>query len=72
VLLGSGTSSGGSLEITGLGLTGIPAVGDQNYPVGGKIWLVPSGDFSGTTVGSTGTLTWDPTEFLFEMHLINP
>ena len=71
VLLGSGMSSGGSLEITGLGLTGIPAVDDQNYPVGGKIWLVPSGRFSGDIVGGTGTLTWAPSEFLFEMHLIN-
>jgi len=71
VLLGKGTASGGSLEITGLGLTGIPASDDKNYPVGGKIWLVPSGRFSGDTVGGTGTLTWAPSEFLFEMHLIN-
>ena len=71
ILLGKGTSSGGSLTITGLSLTGIPASDDLNYPIGGKIWLVPSGRFTGETVGGTGTLTWAPSEFLFEMHLIN-
>ena len=72
VLLGTGSSDGsGGITISAT-LGTIPASDDLNYPIGGKIWLVPSTNFDGTTVGGTGTLSWaNPSEYLFEMHLIN-
>jgi predicted ribosomally synthesized peptide with SipW-like signal peptide len=64
-LLGSGTSdSSNAITITGT-LPSIPQVGDKNYPVGGKIWLVLDTDYDGTKM-----VAWNPTEYLFEMHLI--
>ena len=40
-------------------------------PLGAKIWLVPAGDFSTTTVGSAGTMTaWNTVNILFETNLI--
>jgi predicted ribosomally synthesized peptide with SipW-like signal peptide len=70
VLLGTGTSNvAGAITIDAT-LGTIPTSDDLNFPIGGKIWLVPSDKFSGTTVGGKGTLTWAPSEFLFEMHLI--
>jgi len=43
----------------------IPVSTDKNYPVGGKIWLVLSSDYDGTKMTA-----WNPTNYLFEMHLI--
>lgn len=65
VLLGTGT--GTDLTITGT-LPTIPQAGDKNYPVGGKIWLVLSEDYDAT---ANKMIDWAPTEYLFEMHLIN-
>ncbi len=49
----------------------IPVPADYNYPVGGKIWLVLSSDYSTTTPGTAGSMTgWHPSDYLFEMHLI--
>ena len=44
----------------------IPYATDANYPVGGKIWLVPSSDYSGGQM-----IAWNPTNYLFETGLVN-
>jgi len=66
VLLTSGT---GTQFMAGVSVTlpTIPQSDDLNYPVGGKIWLVLSNDFT----DGTGMTAWNPTAYLFEMHLIN-
>lgn len=49
----------------------IPVLGDDNYPTGGKIWLVLASDYSTTTPSALGNMTaWQPTEYLFEYDLI--
>lgn len=66
--LGSATSDGdGNLTIAtskDLGYD-IPHPDDNNYPLGGKIWLVPTADHDGTKL--TG---WNPAKYLFEYNLI--
>jgi hypothetical protein len=68
-VLGVGESDGsGELTISGnpnLGYDIPHPTGDTNYPTGGKIWLVLDADHDGTQM--TG---WNPTEYLFETHLI--
>lgn len=69
-LIGTGTASVGRLSLSGspdLGMD-IPDLDDKNYPVGGKIWLVPSSDYDS---GTNSMTAWNPTEYLFETHLIN-
>ena len=66
VLLASGTGSEFMSGKTGTLPTPIPASDDFNYPVGGKIWLVLSSDFE-----TDHMKAWNPTNYLFEMHLIN-
>ncbi|MDH5771106.1 MAG: CalY family protein [Candidatus Bathyarchaeota archaeon] len=66
VLLASGTGSEFMSGQSGTLPTPIPKSGDKNYPVGGKIWLVLSSDFSGDHM-----IGWHPADYLFEMHLIN-
>jgi predicted ribosomally synthesized peptide with SipW-like signal peptide len=65
VLLASGTGTDFMTGKTGT-LPTIPQADDLNYPVGGKIWLVLSSDYDGTKMTA-----WNPTNYLFEMHLIN-
>jgi predicted ribosomally synthesized peptide with SipW-like signal peptide len=61
-------STSGSIDLG----TDLPNSKDKNFGVGAKIWLVPSTDYSTTTVGSQGYMTaWNPSNYLFEMHLIN-
>ena len=43
----------------------IPILSDENYLLGGKIWLVLSMD-----VGRETMIQWNPTEYLFENELI--
>lgn len=64
VLIASGTSIGGVLDITGINVnTGdIPALGDPHSPHGGKIWLVKAADFNGGVMGPG----WNPKSYLFE------
>jgi predicted ribosomally synthesized peptide with SipW-like signal peptide len=66
VLLASGKGSEFMTGKTGTLPTPIPKSDDLNYPVGGKIWLVLSSDYDGTKMTA-----WNPTNYLFEMHLIN-
>lgn len=66
VLLVSGTGTEFASGKSGTFTTSIPESGDFNYPVGGKIWLVLSNDFD-----TDHMKAWNPTEYLFEMHLIN-
>lgn len=63
--LGSGTVDGANhLEIT-VTLGTIPEGDDNNFDIGGKVWLVLSSDFDGDEM--TG---WHPGSYLFEEHLI--
>ena len=76
--LGTGTTdASGAVRIAGMINTGsLPASTDLNanpltttYPdgvTGAKMWLVLSGDISGS-----GTLGWDPSPWLFEGNLIS-
>lgn len=69
ILIGSAMLTDGSGEISSLGNsvelgTDLPAVGDDNYPDGAKIWLVPSSSLSGST------LSWTPNKFLYETSLM--
>jgi predicted ribosomally synthesized peptide with SipW-like signal peptide len=66
VLLASGTGSEFMIGMSGTLPTPIPGSDDFNYPVGGKIWLVLSSDFD-----TDHMKAWNPTNYLFEMHLIN-
>jgi spore coat-associated protein N len=68
VLLASGTGTYFMDGMSGTLSTSIPESDDFNYPVGGKIWLVLSSDYDDTNNKMTA---WNPTEYLFEMHLIN-
>jgi hypothetical protein len=87
VLIGIGTSEGGSLPIAGspnLNMD-LPTPPDSNILVdhggppdnyanhfGAKIWLVPTECYSATVVETSGQITsWQPTRFLFETNLIN-
>jgi len=69
ICLGSGIADGsGDLNFTGSVDTGdLPAIGDNNYPTGAKIWLVLSADVDCTNDKMVG---WHPTEYLFENNLI--
>jgi len=68
ICLGSGTADGGKVHIEGLKDTGdLPAVNDDNYPEGAKIWLVLTGDVDCEGNEMTG---WNPEEYLFENNLI--
>jgi hypothetical protein len=44
----------------------IPCTTDANYPVGGKIWIVPSSDYSGGQM-----IAWNPDTYLFDTGLVN-
>lgn len=44
----------------------IPCTTDANYPVGGKIWIVPTSDYSGGKM-----IAWNPSKYLFETGLVN-
>jgi len=68
VLLASGTGTYFMGGMSGTLSTSIPESGDFNYPVGGKIWLVLSSDYDEANQKMTA---WNPTAYLFEMHLIN-
>jgi len=68
VLLASGTGSEFMIGKSGTLPTPIPESNDFNYPVGGKIWLVLSSDYDTFNYKMTA---WNPTNYLFEMHLIN-
>ena len=69
ICLGSGTANDeGNIHIAGSVDTGdLPAEGDDNYPDGAKIWLVLSEDVDCDGAAMIG---WNPTEYLFEHHLI--
>ncbi|NOQ68035.1 hypothetical protein GQ568_01175 [Patescibacteria group bacterium] len=43
----------------------LPHSGDNNSPVGAKIWLVLGADHDGTKMTA-----WNPSEYLYEMNLI--
>ncbi|MCK4692295.1 MAG: hypothetical protein KAT23_01605 [Anaerolineales bacterium] len=47
--------------------TDIPEGADENYPDGGKIWLVLSSDYD---AAARTMIAWNPTEYLFEDRLI--
>ncbi|MCK4355394.1 hypothetical protein KAW43_03585 [Candidatus Parcubacteria bacterium] len=68
-LIGTHTTDGiGSIndpgQIVNLGMD-LPDSADANYPVGAKIWLVLSSDYT-----EPGMADWHPSEYLFEMNLI--
>jgi len=69
-LIGSGTSNdSGVLSLSGspdLGMD-LPTSPDANYPAGAKIQLVLSSDYNGTNA----LTAWHPSEYLFELNLIN-
>jgi hypothetical protein len=69
ICLGEGTVDfDGNVHIKADVDTGdLPAMADENYPDGAKIWLVLTADvdcFMGNMIG------WNPTEYLFEYDLI--
>ena len=74
VLIGKGTSTGGTIAFAGSvelnrDLPKWPS--DQNHPEGAKIWLVPSDDYTVTTPGVAGNMqAWNPENYLFETALI--
>lgn len=64
-----GLTSGTDLDLSGsvdLGMD-IPVSGDNNYPEGGKIWLVLDNDYDDANHKMTG---WNPDKYLFETALI--
>jgi hypothetical protein len=69
-ILGTGVSGKkGNVVITGNSFVGslvynTYTTGEYAGLTGAKIWLVPTSDLSG------GVLTWDPSAFLYETHLI--
>jgi len=69
ICLGDGTTNGdGNVHIMGSVDTGdLPAISDENYPDGAKIWLVLSSDVDCKNQYMIG---WHPTEYLFEHNLI--
>ncbi|MDP3900573.1 MAG: hypothetical protein Q8Q23_05870 [bacterium] len=65
----SGTTNGsGALALNGSTDLGydIPHPFDNNYPTGGKVWLVLSSDHD-----TTQMTAWDPASYLFEQNLIS-
>jgi predicted ribosomally synthesized peptide with SipW-like signal peptide len=51
----------------------IPVATDDNYPTGGKIWLIPSADLKAaapTVGGSAEMKAWNQAMYLYEMELI--
>jgi len=69
ICLGSGIADGsGDVSFAASVNTGdLPAIGDDNYPGGAKIWLVLSDDID---CGVSFKNVWNPTEYLFEHNLI--
>jgi hypothetical protein len=69
ICLGEGTADfDGNVHIRGDVDTGdLPAMYDENYPDGAKIWLVVSDDVDCMMNQMIG---WNPTEYLFEFDLI--
>ena len=69
ICLGEGTADfDGNVHINADLDTGdLPAVTDENYPDGAKIWLVFSADVDCFMENMIG---WNPTEYLFEYDLI--
>ena len=72
-LLGTFTASGNSISVVDQTATEItfdlPDSADANYPVGAKIWLVPSSVYNATTHSVTN---WgNPGSYLFEDSLIS-
>ena len=69
ICLGSGIADGsGDVSFAASVNTGdLPAIGDDNYPDGAKIWLVLSDDID---CGVSFKNVWNPTEYLFENNLI--
>jgi len=69
-LIGNGTTDGsGELHLAGsveLNMD-LPDPADANYPTGAKIMLVLSSDYDAS---QTKMVAWNPTEYLFEGHLI--
>jgi hypothetical protein len=59
-------SSSGRISKTITSWQSIPCVTDANYDVGGKIWIVPSSDYSGGQMTS-----WNPANYLFDTGLVN-
>ena len=56
----------GVLRLEGSAIVGdIPSEFDENFPTGGKIWLVLFSD-----IGRMEMFQWNPTEYLFENELI--
>jgi hypothetical protein len=45
----------------------IPVPADANYPIGGKIWLVPASDYD---VATHSMIAWNPSKILFDMTLV--
>lgn len=70
VILATGTSNGGgNVHLSGSKDTGsIPYTNDDNYPEGGKIWLVLTADIDLDVF--TFKMAWNTTEYLFEYDLI--
>lgn len=67
IACGSTASGETDLSLSGspnLGMN-IPTIGDDNYPGGGKIWLVLADDYEGGKM-----VGWDPDSYLFETGLI--
>ncbi len=62
-----GTPDTGSLPIPG-DLNAAPETTTEPPNTGAKIWLVLTGDVN---CNGAGMITWHPTEYLFEMQLIN-
>lgn len=69
VLIGNTlTASGGNIAVTGQSFnlaTDLPQTADANYPVGAKVWLVPTESLSGTQLSWTNL-----DKFLFDMTLV--
>jgi hypothetical protein len=69
ICLGDGTADiDGNVHIKNSVNTGsMPAMNDENYPDGAKIWLVLTNDID--CIGQS-MIGWNPTEYLFEYDLI--
>jgi hypothetical protein len=69
ICLGEGTSDfDGNVHIkNAIDTGGMPAMSDDNYPDGAKIWLVLSNDVDCIMRQMVG---WNPIEYLFEYDLI--
>ena len=52
--------------------TDLPNSGDDNYPAGAKIWLIPCSDYDTDVIGDQGEMTgWHHAEYLFEEQVIS-